>query len=275
MMHGKILSFIILERLLSVSIAFVPECKIQRGSSSNLPALRSVEIKSEINNFDKLFDDLYTQSSTIKCPFFKRRAADLIDSASMLIQFLYIRHKSLVFLPPPGCRATGSHVQRADDGTVIKTTGLNVRELSELVTRDWVSSKLGDTKGYYITGLLNSSIYRDDCLFDGPDPDMPVLGLRKYLDAASKLFMQSKSHAEFLGMNYSEEDRFIDVYWRLSGVLMLPWHPSVKPWTGKTRYIVDDEGLIESHIEEWDISVYEAFICTLFPDLGEKIWDPR
>jgi hypothetical protein len=35
----------------------------------------------------------------------------------------------------------------------------------------------GNGKGYYVTGRLSKPIYRDDCLFDGPDPDMCVLRL--------------------------------------------------------------------------------------------------
>ena len=231
--------------------------------------------EKNIDPLERILDDLYTQSSSIKCPFFKRRAADLIDSLSMLWQFLYIRHKSLdiAFLPtPPGCRALGRHIQRAEDGSVIKTKDLCVSDIAGLIEKDWIGAKEGYTKGYYITGKLNSAIYRDDCFFDGPDPDMPVKGLRKYLDAASKLFDNRESHAEFLGIEYNEKERYIDVQWRLSGILMLPWHPSVKPWTGKTRYVIDNEGLVKSHIETWDISVVEAFFCTLFPDLGNRIW---
>lgn len=53
---------------------------------------------------------------------------------------------------------------------------------------------------------------------------------------------------------------------------MLPWRPAVRPWTGTTRYHLDEEGLIYLHEEEWDITVAEAFVCTVFPKLGERIW---
>lgn len=223
-------------------------------------------------------DNLYTQTSSIKCPFFKRRAADTVDSLSMIIQFLYIRHKSLTSLvpfQPPGCRAVGRHVQLAEDGSVYKTRGLTIKEISSVIEKDWTTPEnvsAMSMKGYYITGKLNSAIYRDDCMFDGPDPDMPVRGLRKYLDAASKLFDSRKSYAELLSLDYDETARCVDVTWRLSGILMLPWHPSVKPWTGKTRYHIDDEGLVYMHTEEWDISVLEAFVCTVLPETGAKIW---
>ena len=63
--------------------------------------------------------------------------------------------------------------------------------------------------------------------------------------------------------------------WCLGGTLMLPWRPSVRPWTGTTRYHLDEEGLIFLHEEEWDITVSEAFVSTASPQLGEMIWGPK
>ena len=89
------------------------------------------------------------------------------------------------------------------------------------------------TIGYYITGALTKNIYRDDCYFDGPDPDMPVSGLQKYLLSVSNLFDRRKSRADITRpVVVNEVDRTIQVFWRLEGVLNLPWHPSMKPWTG-------------------------------------------
>jgi len=106
-----------------------------------------------------------------------------------------------------------------------KHKNLNVHDLLEIIRVDWKSTTTaiaaankGETtktkkiitqpqqnnknnhKGYYITGRLNTAIYRDDCLFDGPDPDMPVRGLRKYLNAASQLFDTKTSTAELLSL---------------------------------------------------------------------------
>ena len=65
-----------------------------------------------------------------------------------------------------------------------------------------------DHKGYYITGKLNTTIYRDDCWFDGPDPDMPVRGVRKYLNAASQLFDVSASTAELLSLEIGDNSSY-------------------------------------------------------------------
>eukprot|EP00591_Stephanopyxis_turris_P008058 CAMPEP_0195530888 /NCGR_PEP_ID=MMETSP0794_2-20130614/33995_1 /TAXON_ID=515487 /ORGANISM="Stephanopyxis turris, Strain CCMP 815" /LENGTH=293 /DNA_ID=CAMNT_0040662503 /DNA_START=205 /DNA_END=1086 /DNA_ORIENTATION=- len=235
--------------------------------------------------FDTL-NQWYNEASRIKCPFFRRRASDTIDNMAMLFRFLLIRHKSIlnpllfldgekskeefwfVGLPDcPGCQAVGKHVRKAEDGSILKMNNLPIEEVARLIRLDW------STHRYYITGRLNSQIYRDDCLFDGPDPDMPVRGLRKYLAAASHLFDHNKSFAELTEMTIDEERAVIEVRWKMGGVLMLPWRPHVKPWTGTTKYHLDRElGLVYLHQEEWDITVLEAFVCTVFPRIGEIIW---
>jgi len=261
-------------------------------------------------DFSANLDNLYDKSSSIKCPFFRRRAADLIDSAAMVVQFLLIRHKSLpgisdLFLDngpassssspgeimmsasassimnvfsAPGCKPLGRHIKRHPDGTAQKTRDLPLADIAQRIHGDWTGGVAGNAKGYYITGKLDSTIYRDDCLFTGPDPDMPVRGLRKYLSAAAALFDPRKSDAELIstvthenggGKGYGS----IVVNWRLGGVIMLPWHPTVEPWTGTTLYHLDEEGLIYLHEEGWDISVWRAFICTLFPEAKSwRIW---
>mmetsp|Transcript_7406 Transcript_7406/g.8215 ORF Transcript_7406/g.8215 Transcript_7406/m.8215 type:complete len:442 (+) Transcript_7406:159-1484(+) len=160
-------------------------------------------------------DVLYDKSLSMKCPFFRRRTTDLLDGIDMIMRFVVIRHKSLPLIgPPPSCRSIAA-----------KHKNLNVHDLLEIIRVDWKSTATatatankGETtktkkiinqpqqnnknnhKGYYITGRLNTAIYRDDCLFDGPDPDMPVRGLRKYLNAASQLFDTKTSTAELLSL---------------------------------------------------------------------------
>jgi hypothetical protein len=260
-------------------------------------------------NHEAIFNDLdvmYTDASkTIKCPFFRRRVADSIDNVAMVLKFLIIRHKSLLNDVPidllldadantdanteagraaqlqvqiPGCKSMG---QRNPDGTVFKYKHLELEDICNVIEKDW---SVVNNRGYYITGRLNTTIYRDDCLFDGPDPDMPVRGLRKYLAAASNLFEAKNSFAKLQKIQIVEAadvsrgaGKFghgvIEVQWKLGGVLMLPWRPKVKPWSGWTRYHLDEDGLIAFHEEGWDISVLEAFIGTMFPEIGDRIWD--
>ena len=228
-------------------------------------------------------DQWYTKSLSIKCPFWKRRMSDLLDGMDVVMRFLIIRHKSLDIIgPPPGCRCSKSM-------SPVKRRNLPIEDVLELIRCDWTGKRGGDgnldqnrkqDRGYYITGRLNTAIYRDDCMFDGPDPDMPVRGLRKYLSAASQLFDQKQSRAELLSLEIADRNRegigatqvnaivrtlgekaygkgnrdgidmthgrsvekVIVATWKLEGVLHLPWKPTLPVWTGTTTYFFDEQG---------------------------------
>ena len=177
-----------------------------------------------------------------------------------MIRFLIIRHKSLP-LEPPGWRCDGD--------TAPKRVNLSQQELMQVIRHDW---RPDTHKGYYITGRLSTSVFRDDCVFDGPDPDMPVRGLRKYLNAASQLFDHQKSRSELLSLDVNEKGVIV-AQWRMQGVLRLPWRPAVPSWTGSTTYYTDENGLIYRHEETWDKSVLQAFMQTLWPEVADRIWE--
>ena len=288
--------------------------KLKIGSTTTTRTQLLEEIPPKLDEFLIKLDTIYTYSSLkIRCPFLRRRTADAIDSIVSICRFLVIRHKSLGipvthlleynneedsrFLPP-GCKAIGRHVKKNADGTVYKQRGLPVGKVMEIIRNDWKQSlqkidydmgtdhqtKVYDEKsldkGYYITGRLDSTVYKDDCLFDGPDPDMPVRGLRKYLSAASHLFEYNQSYACLISIECDKSGGIyncgmIKAYWEIGGVLMLPWKPKVKSWTGSTIYHIDESGLIAFHDESWDISVLEAFVSTMWPQWSEKIWQNK
>ena len=110
----------------------------------------------------------YRQALAIKCPFMRRRASDFLDAFDVVLRNVILRDPSLMG-PPLAFRCEGDSCEKA--------FGLSPAELAAEIRKDW---REDTKKGYYITGKLNTSVYRDDCLFDGPDPDMPVRGIRKY-----------------------------------------------------------------------------------------------
>lgn len=198
------------------------------------------------------FGRLSEQSSSIRCPFWRTRAYDALDSALGVVNFIAARHKSLdlaeqLSLP---VRWMGP-----------KTTGLAIEEVMQIVREDV------EVRQYYVTGQLTPGIYSDRCFFDGPDPDMPVRSLARYADALQGLFDPSLSAIELLGMEKVCERSFV-ARWRLSGALKLPWRPLIKPYLGATLYELDGDGLIVSHNEDWSISALEAFASTIWPSLG-------
>eukprot|EP00747_Dinoflagellata_sp_TGD_P178611 gnl/TRDRNA2_/TRDRNA2_27849_c0_seq1.p1 gnl/TRDRNA2_/TRDRNA2_27849_c0~~gnl/TRDRNA2_/TRDRNA2_27849_c0_seq1.p1 ORF type:complete len:497 (-),score=46.70 gnl/TRDRNA2_/TRDRNA2_27849_c0_seq1:226-1716(-) len=251
--NGKMLSGLLQGIRFHLGILRNPRQELNDGPDrSSLTKFKKLAAK-----YEQSLDELYERSFKIKCPFMRRRAFDSLEAMKRVLLFIVARHKSTPLFPNPQARLP-----------ISKTKHLALNEIAALIHKDWTGN--GQGRGYYVTGALTKEIYDEECIFDGPDPDMPVKGLRKYLLAASHLFDSRKSRADLTRpIEYDTESGTVTAYWRLQGVINLPWHPQVKPWTGSTTYHVDPEsGLISSHREEWDISVPDAFISTLFPWLN-------
>eukprot|EP01031_Cornospumella_fuschlensis_P035119 gene35119-42535_t len=170
------------------------------------------------------------------------------------------RHKSIPFF----------YTNNVLPEQLLKETNLPLEELAERIFADW---QVGSGKGYYVTGRPTRRIYSEDCFFDGPDVDMPVRGLQKYLLSASQLFHYASSRAELtrpleLLRPHADSGPRIVAYWRIEGALNLPWKPRVKPWTGRTEYIIDAHGLVVRHEEHWDLSLADAAASLLLPGLS-------
>jgi Uncharacterized conserved protein (DUF2358) len=194
---------------------------------------------------------LGARAQAVRCPFLRRRLVDVLEAlADTLAWALAARHKSLP-LPGPPPRVLGA----------TKRTHLPLDERRAIIEEDFRG------RHYYITGRLTPELYADDCLFDGPDPDVPVVGLVKYVDATSKLFYRPKSRVDLLSIQTLDGCEKVRAHWRLEGALNLPWKPAIKPYTGSTLYSFNDQGLVCSHVEEWSISAFDAFASTLLPAL--------
>ena len=215
------------------------------------PALSPLEVWWLIG-----IEQSYEAALAHKCPFLRRRATDFMDTLEMMVREVIVRPKNLPLIGPP----VGL---RGDERTHAKTKGLSLEQVASVLRRDW---KEDSQKGYYITGRLTPSIYRDDCFFDGPDPDMPVRGLRKFLSAASQLFDPKQSRCELLDLSIRHDEQVIAAQWRMNGVLRLPWQPRMPEVVGETIYSFDQEGLIERHEETWDLSAVQAFLKTSWFD---------
>lgn len=188
----------------------------------------------------------YAKSETVKCPFFRRRCSDLLDHLEWFLRrFLFHPDRSHLLGPPLSCLHVGC----------AKTTNLSKAMLVELIRRDW-----NRRKGYYVNGQLTTSIYRNDCLFESPDPDLPIKGLRKYLGVAAKLFDRKSSHSELVSLQYVSDDTIL-ANWTMEITLKVPWRPRIPKFSGTTIYYLDDEHLICCHSETWELPVLSAFLA--------------
>jgi Uncharacterized conserved protein (DUF2358) len=199
----------------------------------------------------------YNRALNHRCPFLRRRATDLVETMETMVRATAIRPRNIALVGPPvSCRGDERTGQT-------KSVGLSMESLAAIVRNDWRE----DThKGYYITGRLTPEIYRDDCLFDGPDPDMPVRGLRKFLNAASQLFDAKDSRCQLLSLEV--QGSVIVAHWIMNGTLRLPWRPKLPQVSGTTVYHFDGNGLVQRHEETWDLTAVEAFLKTAWFDFS-------
>jgi len=210
-----------------------------------LPQLSPVEIWCAVR-----LEQWYEQALALKCPWMRRRSLDFVDTIEMAARLAIFSRKSLEVVGPTlGCRG--------DEKTAIKTKGLSIQAVADTIRYDW---REYSQKGYYVTGAISAEVYRNDCFFDGPDPDMPIKGIRKFKGAASQLFDRKESTAELL--NLQVEGDVIVAKWRMNGVLRLPWKPRMPEVVGSTTYYLDEDNLVYKHVESWDISAIEAFMKT-------------
>jgi hypothetical protein len=249
---------------------------------------RQPQSQQQLNSIERYclekIDGWYGESQKVKCPFFRRRYGDVLDNLEWFVRNIIVRPPCRSSLGPiQACQPIQMEVggRKGRYKSVPKTKNLPVERIMETIRRDWegitrrrTNNNNQSSKGYYVTGKLSTSIYRDDCWFLSPDPDLPVQGLRKYIGIASHLFDSKTSHSELLSLQQQQQQEEendttqphlqIKAEWKLSLTLKLPWRPSLPPFTGTTLYKFDEDNLIYQHEETWDISLLDAFLA-MFP----------
>eukprot|EP00536_Pseudo-nitzschia_multiseries_P001295 jgi/Psemu1/2994/gm1.2994_g len=264
-----------------------------------------------IDTLEEWYD--YSQKQ-VRCPFFRRRYGDVLDHIESMVRFFLIRpycrdssHRNLG--PLMAYRSTSRYGK--------KTRHLPVEEIMRILCKDWRASEKAtgrdlraasaapavaapaaggggrayqylattdrvNEKGYYVTGKLSQRIYRDDCEFQSPDPDLPIRGIRKYVGVASQLFHTKSSYSKLLSLEELKEHPHdaetatststatametgstsgivLKATWKMSITINLPWKPQLSEFTGSTLYFLDEDHLVARHREAWDISVKDAF----------------
>lgn len=144
-----------------------------------------------------------------------------------------------------------------------KTSGLSLSDIASRLTRDLTEGSKG-RGGYFVSGDLSPEIFRDDCIF--VDPTNSVSSLSRYQNALRILFDPEKSAVRLVSpLAVNEGDRTVTGKIRSWGVLQLPWQPRVSSYETSIKYSIDNDGLIYSQVQEWNISASEALQETFVP----------
>ncbi|MCO5594803.1 hypothetical protein L7F22_048837 [Adiantum nelumboides] len=141
-----------------------------------------------------------------------------------------------------------------------KNVHLPIEKIKDVIENDIKNGQ------YYVTGDLTKAIYEDDCRF--VDPTTDLRGVDKYVAAIKLLFDPNLSRHELASIDLVDSNT-IRARWKLEGYLKFPWHPHIQPYEGTTVYHVNDKGLIASHEETWDISLWTALLQFLTPTWQE------
>ena len=269
----------ILQQHLSDTTSTIPSTKDEYDLDRNE--------QTYLDTLEEWYD--YSQKK-VKCPFFRRRCGDILDRVERIVRLFLIRpycsdssHRNL----GPLMAYRSSSALKGDQ----KTKNLPVQELLGILRKDWraleetetdiygyrnknddgayvaTTTDRVDEKGYYVTGKISKRIYRDDCEFQSPDPDLPLKGIRKYVGVASQLFHSKTSFSKLLSLEQQQQQNednnstiVLKATWKMSLTISLPWKPQVSEFTGSTLYFLDEDRLVFRHQETWDISVWDAFL---------------
>ena len=146
-----------------------------------------------------------------------------------------------------------------------KTIHLSLSELASRLAEDLT---VGHTKkgGYFISGDLDESIYRDDCVF--VDPTNRVTNLSQYRNALRILFDPTESQVKLVKpIEVNEETRTIEATIRSRGVLQLPWRPYITAYESNIVYTIDENGLISEQSQTWSKAASKALQESFTPSL--------
>eukprot|EP00931_Biecheleriopsis_adriatica_P109324 TRINITY_DN83584_c0_g1_i1.p1 TRINITY_DN83584_c0_g1~~TRINITY_DN83584_c0_g1_i1.p1 ORF type:complete len:216 (-),score=34.77 TRINITY_DN83584_c0_g1_i1:131-745(-) len=161
--------------------------------------------------------------------------------------------------PAQGAPFEWSFLYSSDSGGVPQTkrVGASPAEVAAVLSEDLKRGK------YILTGNLSPDIFSDSCRF--VDPNNAVDGLARYCQALSLLFDPSESTLEVNDVHVGSDSTTIEVDYVASGTLKLPWRPRIEPWSGHITYALGKDGLIQSQVDVWNITRFDAIRQTFTP----------
>lgn len=148
----------------------------------------------------------------------------------------------------------------APDVVEEKRVGLSPSEVAKEL-----SSALSERR-YILTGDMPAAIFSDTCRFQ--DPNNAVTGLNKYRQALSFLFRPELSSVRDVTTRVVTGDSgatVVEADYVASGTLKAPWRPRIAPWSGHLVYTLDENGLVSSQVDTWNITRMDALRQTFTP----------
>jgi hypothetical protein len=137
--------------------------------------------------------------------------------------------------------------------------------------RDRVEEGLSRTS-WFVTGKVDPRLFADDFTFK--DDSVATSGIKSYATGVRKLFDQATAKAELIAVEVSlgqtsSEPHKIVIIWRLEGGVNLPFKPKIKPYVVTTTFTLNEQGLIDSQLDEFSVPGWDLLLSTLLgPSFG-------
>ena len=169
----------------------------------------------------------------------------------------------------PLTQALGKFIAKQESASIVDRVDWNKPKRSWSSTAD-LASELEEAliqREWFVTGNVDPSFFSEDFAFQ--DPDVKIKGIREYAKGVNKLFSQSDSRAEIIGVVVNDTLRnSLTVTWRLSGSVNLGPGLKIKPYVVFTDLTVSDsDGLIVFQEDRFSIPPYDILLSALFPFL--------
>ncbi|KAI8473877.1 MAG: hypothetical protein J3K34DRAFT_409468 [Monoraphidium minutum] len=117
--------------------------------------------------------------------------------------------------------------------------------------------------GYFITGVIDSAIYDDNCTFVDPTVSFSGLDLwKRNLALLTPFLLSPKLELHTLRRAGAAPGgpQELEATWALSTWLRLPWRPLISI-EGSTRFTLNaDSNRVVRHVEAWDVTAGEALL---------------
>jgi hypothetical protein len=110
------------------------------------------------------------------------------------------------------------------------------------------------------------SLYAEDVYFK--DPLNEFCGIKRYQQMINFISTWFQEIQLDLHQIRRTENR-IDTEWTLHWTAPLPWRPRIAI-PGRSELMLNDEGLIVSHVDYWHCSRFDAIAQHLFPKSGDS-----
>jgi len=153
-------------------------------------------------------------------------------------------------------KVAGRGNQQESESSAAPVAAMSRSEVLDAILQDY------EVNNYFVSGNGDMAAYDPDCKFS--DPFVAFNGVERFKQNVSNLgaYLQD---VELEILDWREEDSSVDVNWRFSCIIDLPWKPKLAAAGGTKHVLSSTSGRVVEHIESWDVDINRVLKSLLVP----------